>query len=156
MQILEQSLSFYRVKPMIFFRQKQKFFFCFFLVFTFFFGYWYFLDSDTELQRRVKRYFGIAWNTPVTPEAVKSAILLELPVNSSKNDIRSYIQKIGLDKDPNNECYEQQLEIFCVIGFNPNLVNLKVSRLVTYDISFKLSESKTLKDVHVIITDAWL
>lgn len=130
-------------------------FFAFFCVVI----YFLFLDSDGDIKSRTRYTFKIAKIERITPETIKAAILMELPLESDIDSVIYFLDKKGFflkkQKDYFNrddgfyQCIFWDKNIFCNIFYDPKKMNLKLRRLLSYQITFMFDEQKKLKEVKV-------
>lgn len=123
----------------------------FLAVFTFV-VYSQFLSSNSEIKHRTRYYFGISLLTQVKPETIQSKINEKLPIDSSIDEIYSFIESSQVGKDRFSICIPQSRSenhnqnVVCQINTNADMISLDFRR-VSYEILFKVDHQGRLDDV---------
>ena len=113
-----------------------------------------FLNSNSEIRHRTRYYFRISLLTQVKPETIQSKIAERLPVDSSIDEIYSFIESSRVGKDrfsvciPQNRSENHNQNVICQIHTNADMISLDFRR-VSYEILFRVNHQGKLDDVQV-------
>ncbi|MBV9038392.1 MAG: hypothetical protein JO182_28145 [Acidobacteriaceae bacterium] len=101
-----------------------------------------------SLHREVRKDFEMPAYMGAVPNHVQSAILHQVPLGSTKQEVDRYLQSRGVGQDGNSTCRwrEQEGQLNCVIGTHPPAWNL-VREICL--LSFVFDSDHKLRDVQV-------
>ncbi len=105
-------------------------------------------DADRELLKRIRYYFDISRQQEINIPSIREAILKGLPIGSSLERTRVFLNERSVGKDGLSLCYfiDKKNVILCQIECNEKLFGVVKG---TYVIKFSFGYDKKLEDVKI-------
>jgi hypothetical protein len=106
------------------------------------------LGNGNRADKRVRKHFSVPEDKPLTPAAIRAAILAGLPAGSSEEQVYAFLKKCGIGKDKFSRFYplSKDGEIVCRIEFDPGTGDIVSTH---YGIILRVDADKELRDVEV-------
>jgi hypothetical protein len=98
-----------------------------------------------RIENRIRHYFGLAQQAPLTETNIESALSVQFPVGTPATTVENSLSARGLNKDDHSRMWQTNGSLCCA----PNDYSDGFISMRRFQVSFSLDDQKKVKTVDV-------